>query len=84
LGLDLRGAAFISDFARITLIRPLAERLDSDGKGTFGIQAWWRENQAALPARSSRLRAVLCRAPNSEPLERAFSILSDSIGDDQT
>ena len=36
--------------ARITLIRPLAERLDSDGKDTFDIQVWWRVNQAALPA----------------------------------
>ena len=70
--------------ARITLIRPLAERLDSDGKDTFDIQVWWRENQAALPAWSSTLRAVLCHAPNSAPPERAFSILNDSIGDDQT
>ena len=70
--------------ARITLIRPLAERLDSDGKDTVDIQVWWRENQAALPAWSSTLRAVLCHAPNSAPPERAFSILNDSIGDDQT
>ena len=70
--------------ARITLISPLAERLDSDGKDTFDIQVWWRENQAALPAWSSTLRAVLCHAPNSAPPERAFSILNDTIGDDQT
>jgi len=70
--------------ARITLIRPFAEWFDSDGKDTFGIQAWWRENQAALLAWSSTLRTVLCQAPNSAPPERAFGILNDSIGDDQT
>ena len=70
--------------ARITFIRPLPERLDSDGKDTFDIQAWWCENQAAMPAWSSTLRAVLRHAPNSAPPERAFSILNDSIGDDQT
>jgi hypothetical protein len=70
--------------ARIKLNHPLAERLDSDGKDTYRIQAWWRENQAALPVWSSTPRAVLCHAPNSAPPERAFSILNDSIGDDQT
>jgi hypothetical protein len=58
--------------ARIAQIRPLAERLDGDGKGTFDIQVWWRESEAALPAWSSTLRAVLCHAPNSAPPERAF------------
>jgi hypothetical protein len=70
--------------ARIKLIRPLAERLDSDVKDTFDNQAWWRENRAVLPAWSSTLRAALCHATNSAPPQRTFSILNDSIGNDQT
>lgn len=69
--------------SRIAQIRPLAGRLDKDSKGTFDLQVWWRESQAALPVWSSTLRAVLCHAPNSATPERAFSIFNDSIGDDQ-
>jgi hypothetical protein len=69
--------------ARIAQIRPITGRLDEDRKGTFDLQVWWRESQAALPAWSSTLRAVLCHAPNSAPPERAFSILNDSIGNGQ-
>ena len=69
--------------ACIAQIRPIEERLDEDGKGTFNIQSWWRESKVALPAWSKTLRAVLCHAPNSAPPERAFSILNNAIGDQQ-
>jgi len=55
----------------------------SDGKDTFDIEAWWSAQEAVLPAWTQVLRAVACHVPNSAPPERAFSILNDSIGDDQ-
>ena len=69
--------------AAVAEIRPLTARLDADGKDTFDIEAFWRANEGGLPAWSAVLRAVLCHVPNSAPPERAFSILNDSIGDDQ-
>jgi hypothetical protein len=69
--------------ARIAQIRPIKERLDEDGQGTFDIQSWLRESKAALPAWSKALRAVLCHAPNSAPPGRAFGILNIAIGDQQ-
>ena len=69
--------------ARIAQIRPIKERLDEDGQGTFDIQSWLRESKAALPAWSKALRAVLCHAPNSAPPGRAFGILNNAIGDQQ-
>lgn len=70
--------------AAVAEIKPLAERRDKDGKDTFDIEAWWRGNEARLPVWSKVLRAVLCHVPNSAPPERAFSILNDSFGADQT
>lgn len=64
-------------------IRPLSQRLDTDGKGTFDMQDFWRAKEGALPAWAKVLGAVLCHVPNSAPPERAFSILNNSIGDDQ-
>ena len=61
----------------------MTARLGADGKGTFDIGAFWRANEGGLPAWLAVLRAVLCHVPNSAPPERAFSILNDSIGDDQ-
>jgi hypothetical protein len=69
--------------AAVAEINPLAERLNADGKDTFDIESWWCANEAALPAWAEVLRAVCCHVPNSAPPERAFSILNDSIGDDQ-
>jgi len=69
--------------ARIAQIRPIEERLDEDGQDTFDIQSWLRESKAALPAWSKALHAVLCHAPKSAPPERAFSILNNTIGDQQ-
>jgi hypothetical protein len=69
--------------AHIAQIRSLTGRLDEDRKDTFGLQVWWSESQAALPAWSSTLRAVLCHAPNSAPPERTFGIPNGSIGDGQ-
>ena len=57
--------------------------MDADGKDTFNIESSWCAKEAVLPAWAEVLRAVCCHVPNSAPPERAFSILSDSIGDDQ-
>ena len=70
--------------AAVSEIKPFAERIDKDGKDTFDIETWWRGNEQRLPAWTFALRAVLCHVPNSAPPERAFSILNDSFGDDQT
>jgi hypothetical protein len=65
-------------------IKPFAERKDADGSDTFDIEAWWRANEPNHPAWVEVLGAVLCHVPNSAPPERAcFTILNDSIGDDQ-
>ena len=69
--------------ASVKEIRPLSQRLDTDGKDTFDMQDFWRAKEGALPAWAKVLGAVLCHVPNSAPPERAFSILNNSIGDDQ-
>ena len=68
--------------AAVAEIPALAMRTAA-GKDTFDIEAWWCAKQATLPAWAGSLRAVLCNVPNSAPPERAFSILNNSIGDDQ-
>ena len=74
-----------SYLAAVAMIKPLNERLDEDDKDTFDIEAWWRSvHLGDLRAWADALCAVLCHVPNSCPPERAFSILNDSIGDDQT
>jgi len=73
-----------SYLAAVAMIRPLNERLDEDDKDTFDIEAWWSVHLGDLRAWADALCAVLCHVPNSCPPERAFSILNDSIGDDQT
>jgi hypothetical protein len=73
-----------SYLAAVAMIKPLHERLDKDGKGTFDIEAWWNVQQSDLRAWAEVLRGVLCHVPNSCPPERAFSILNDSIDDDTT
>jgi len=64
-------------------IKPFAQRLYSDGKDTFDIGQWWLAKETCLPAWDEALCAVSCSAPNSAPPERAFSILNDSVDDDQ-
>ena len=67
----------------ISEIPPLAPRLVG-GKGTFDMQQFWSANKAKLPGWATALRGVRCHVPSSGPPERALSILSDSVVDDQT
>ena len=73
-----------SYLAAVAMIKPLNERLDEDDKDTFDNEAWWSAHLGDLRAWADALCAVLCHVPNSCPPERAFSILNNSIGDDQT
>ena len=70
--------------AAVHLISPLQGRLDEDGNDTFNIEHWWNAQQSGLRAWSEALKLVLTHVPNSCPPERAFSILNDSVDDDQT
>ena len=69
--------------AAVTMIKPLEERENAEGNGTFDMEAWWRSQRSDLRARAFVLRAVLCHVPSSCPPEIAFSILNDWIDDGQ-
>ena len=65
-------------------IKPVAQRLNDQGKDTFDLGAFWRENEVGkgVDAFAFVLRAVLANSPNSIPPERVFSILNDTFEDD--
>jgi hypothetical protein len=65
------------------MIKPLEEREDAEGNGTFETEALWKSQRGDLRAWASVLRAVLCHVPNSRPLECAFSILNGCIDNGQ-
>jgi hypothetical protein len=69
--------------AAVAMIKPLEERENAEGNGTFDMEAWWKSQRSDLRAWASALRAVLCHVPNSCPPERAFTILNDCIDDGQ-
>ena len=69
--------------AVVAMIKSLEEREDAEGNDTFDMEAWWEIQRGDLRAWASVLHAVLCHVPNSCPPERAFSILSNCIDDDQ-
>jgi hypothetical protein len=65
------------------MIKPLEERENAEGNGTFDMEAWWKSQRSDLRAWASALRAMLYNVPNSCPPERAFSILNGCIDDGQ-
>ena len=67
----------------VKAIKPVAERLDAEGKDSFSLLGFWRAHEPELPAFSYVLRAVLAHAPNSIPPERVFSILNNTFDHDQ-
>ena len=68
----------------VKAVKPAAQRLDAEGKDTFDLGAFWRENEVGkgVDAFAFVLRAVLAHSPNSIPPERVFSILNDTFDDD--
>ena len=44
---------------------------------------WWAEHAAVLPAWAALARRVFLVVPSSAAVERVFSILRDTFGDDQ-
>ena len=64
-------------------IPPHNERLDTKGKDTFNLLAWWKGNSDQVSNWALVLTGVLANSPNSCPPERVFSILEDTFDDDQ-